>query len=310
MTDLKVIFMGTPDFAVPALEYLIENTNVVLVVCQPDKEVGRDKRISFCPIKKMAIEKGIDVFQPIKIRQDYEIISEINPDIIITCAYGQIIPQEILDIPKYGCINIHGSLLPKYRGASPMQAAILNGDKETGITLMYMDAGMDTGDMIAKAKLKIEEDDTIGTLHDKLSLLGRDLLAKELENIINGNVKVEKQNEEEATYTKMIKREDEQIDFNQGGKDIINKIKAFNPWPLAYFCLNGLEIKVLKATFEEQNTSEVGKVIFGKKEMSITCANGLIKLERIKPFGKKEMDIVAYLNGIKKEEGMYVGKER
>lgn len=308
MKNLKVIFMGTPDFAVPVLEYLIENTNVVLVVTQPDKEVGRDKKISFCPIKKVALEKGIDVFQPVKIRNDFEIISEINPDLIITCAYGQIVPQSLLDIPKYGCINVHASLLPKYRGASPMQAALLNGDAKTGVTLMYMDAGMDTGDMIAKAILPIDVEDTIGSLHDKLSLLGRDLLAKELENIIKGNVTREKQNNEEATYTKMIKREDELIDFNDNGQNIINKIRAFNPWPLAYFKLNGVEVKVLKASFEAKDIKETHKVILGKKEMSITCADGIIKLERIKPFGKKEMDITSYLNGIKKEEGLYIEK--
>lgn len=310
MKDIKVIFMGTPEFAVPVLEYLIKNTNVVLVVTQPDKEVGRDKKMVYSPIKKVAIENGIDVFQPIKIRNDFEIISEINPDIIITCAYGQIIPQAILDIPRFGCINIHGSLLPKYRGASPMQAAILNGDEETGVTLMYMDAKMDTGDMIAKSSIKIEDTDTIGTVHDKLSFLGRDLLATEFENIISGNITIERQNDEEATYTSMITREDELIDFNNNGKDIINKIRAFNPWPLAYFLLNGKEIKVLHATHKPGNIKTVGEIVLGKGQMSITCKDGYISLERIKPFGKKEMDIASYINGLKKDEVMYVGKEK
>lgn len=308
MKDLKVIFMGTPDFAVPVLEYLIENTNVVLVVTQPDKEVGRDKKVVFSPIKKLSIDKNVDVFQPERIRKDFEIISEINPDIIVTCAYGQIIPKSILDIPKLGCINVHASLLPEYRGAAPMQWAILDGKKETGVTLMYMDEGMDTGDMIAKMTCEITSDDTIGSLHDKLSLIGRDLLAKELPNIVAGTNGRVKQDDEKATYTKMIKREDELLDFDDFGKNIINKIRAFNPWPLAYFKLNGNEMKVVKATFEEKTTSEIGKVIFGKKEMSITCRDGLIKLERIKPMGKKEMDVLSYLNGIKKEEGVYVEK--
>lgn len=298
--------MGTPDFAVPVLEYLIENTNVVLVVTQPDKEIGRDKKVSYSPIKKVALEKNIDVFQPERIRKDYEIIKEINPDIIITCAYGQIIPKTILDIPKLGCINVHASLLPEYRGAAPMQWAILDGKTETGVTLMYMDEGMDTGDMIAKMICEITEDDTIGTLHDKLSLVGKNLLAKELPNIVNGTNSREKQDNEKATYTKMIKREDELLNFEDYGKNIINKIRAFNPWPLAYFKLNGSDIKVLKAKFEPCEVNEVGKVIFNKKEMNITCQDGIIKLERIKPFGKKEMDITSYLNGIKKEEGMYV----
>ena len=308
MKDLKVIFMGTPDFAVPVLEYLIENTNVVLVVTQPDKEVGRDRKVIYSPIKKVALENKIDVFQPVKIRKDFEIISEINPDIIITCAYGQIIPKAILDIPKLGCINVHGSLLPEYRGAAPMQWAILDGKKETGITLMYMDEGMDTGDMIAKAVCEITDEDTIGSLHDKLSLLGKDLLAKELPNIIAGTNQRINQDDDNATYTKMIKREDELLNFEDFGVNIINKIRAFNPWPLAYFKLNGNEIKVLKAHFEEKTIEETGKVILSKKEMGITCKDGIIKLERIKPFGKKEMDIIAYLNGISKDEEMQIEK--
>lgn len=305
MKDIKVIFMGTPEFAVPILEYLIENTSVVLVVTQPDKETGRGRQLTYSPVKKCALEHNIDVFQPAKIRKEYEIISEINPDIIITCAYGQIVPQGLLDIPKCGCINIHGSLLPKYRGATPMQECLLNGDETTGITLMYMDAGMDTGDMIAKAKIKIEEDETIGTLHDKLSLLGRDLLKDNLESIINGTCSREKQNDEEATYTKMIKREDEALDFSLDGKTIINKIRAFSPWPLTNFKINGMEYKVISAKFEKQNVQETHKIIFGKKEMNITCSDGIIKLIKVKPFGKKEMDVSAYVNGVKKEDNLY-----
>ncbi|MBQ6840990.1 MAG: methionyl-tRNA formyltransferase [Bacilli bacterium] len=308
MKDLKVIFMGTPDFAVPVLEYLIENTNVVLVVTQPDKEVGRDKKLVYSPIKKIALSHNVNVFQPVRIRKDFEIISEINPDIIITCAYGQIIPKSILDIPRLGCINVHASLLPEYRGAAPMQWAILDGKTETGVTLMYMDEGMDTGDMISKMTCEILPEDTIGSLHDKLSLVGKELLSKELPNIVNGTNDREKQDNDKATYTKMIKREDELLNFEDTGLNIINKIRAFNPWPLAYFKFNDIEIKVLKASFEAKNNTVPGKIEFGKKEMNIHCADGLIKLEKIKPFGKKEMDIVPYLNGIKKEEGMYVGK--
>ena len=306
MKDLKVIFMGTPDFAVPVLEYLIENTNVVLVVTQPDKEIGRDKKVVYSPIKKVAIEHRIDVFQPVKIRKDFEIISEINPDIIITCAYGQIVPKAILDVPKLGCINVHASLLPKYRGAAPMQWAILDGQTQSGVTLMYMDEGMDTGDMIAKMSCEITSEDTIGTLHDKLSLIGKNLLAKELPNIVAGINEREKQDDKQATYTKMIKREDELLNFDDYGKNIINKIRAFNPWPLAYFKLNGVEIKVLQASFEKKNVKKTHEVILSKKQMCINCKDGIIKLERIKPFGKKEMDITSYLNGITKKEGFHV----
>lgn len=298
MKELNVIFMGTADFAVPILEYLIKSTNVTLVVTQPDKEVGRDKVLSCSPIKKVAIENHIDVFQPIKIRENFEIISEINPDIIITCAYGQIIPKAILDIPKYGCINVHASLLPKYRGAAPIQWSLLNGEKETGVTLMYMDEHMDTGDMIARAVYEIKEADNVGTLHDNLSNIGAKLLKDNLPSIINGTNERTSQDETLATYAPMIKREDEMLNFNEPGEKVINKIRAFNPWPLAYFKLNNKDIKVIKAKFIPKNVSNANKLMNNKKEMLITCLDGYIKMEMIKPAGKKEMPASSYLNGI------------
>ncbi len=300
MKDLKVIFMGTPDFACPILKWLIDNTNVVLVVTKEDKEVGRNHELSYSPIKKLALENHINVFQPVKIREDFEIISEINPDIIITCAYGQIIPKAILDIPRLGCINIHASLLPKYRGAAPIQWALLNGEEKTGITLMYMDEHMDTGDMIAKKEYVIQDNDNVGTLHDKLSFIGIELLKDNLDNIMNGTNSREQQNGDEATYAPMIKREDELLSFNDEGKKIINKIRAFNPWPLAYFRLNNQDIKVLNAHFEKKDHTLVGKIVYSKKQMGIECSDGIIYLDRIKPFGKKEMDIISFLNGFDK----------
>lgn len=214
MEDLKVIFMGTPDFSLPILSYLIENTNVVLVVTQPDKKKGKNNELSFSPTKKLAIQKNIAVFQPNKIKEDYEIISEINPDIIITCAYGQILPEEILNIPRLGCINVHASLLPKYRGASPIQWALLNGDKTTGVTIMYMDKSMDTGDIIAMESIDIKDSDNVKMLHDKLSILGQKLLAETLPLIIKNQNSRIKQDERKASYTRLIKREDEKIAFN------------------------------------------------------------------------------------------------
>lgn len=305
MKDLKVIFMGTPDFSVPILQYLIDNTNVILVVTKADKEVGRDKKMSFSPIKKLAIQNNIDVFQPIKIRKDYEIISEMNPDIIVTCAYGQIISKDILDIPKLGCINVHASLLPKYRGATPIQWAMLNGEKETGVTLMYMDEGVDTGDIIASKSCLIEENDNIESLHQKLSLIGVDLLRETLPKIVAGTNERMKQDESKATFTTMIKREDELLSFDDNGINIINKIRAFNPWPLAYFVYKGQEIKVINASYEKEKI-DVNKILFTKKEMLIGCKDGAISLHRIKPFGKKEMDVLAYLNGISKDKEAYV----
>ena len=307
MQNLKVVFMGTPDFSVPILEYLLNNTNVVLVVTQPDKEVGRDKKISYSPVKKVAVQYGKEVFQPIRIRKDYQIIIDLKPDLIITCAFGQILPREVLESAKLGSLNIHASLLPRYRGASPIQWALLNGDKKTGVTLMYMDEQMDTGDIIGQIECDISNDDNVGTLHDKLSFLGVDILKQELPKIINGTNSRVKQDDEKATYTKMIEREDELIDFNDNGKTIINKIRAFNPWPLAYFKLNNNEIKVYEAYFEKKDVSQIGKVILSKNSLGITCKDGIIYLTKIKPFGKKEMDIKSFINGLKKDADLNVG---
>ena len=302
MKDLKVIFMGTPDFSVPILEYLIQNTNVVLVVTQPDKETGREKKVKYSPVKDLALKNSIDVYQPVKIRKEYEIISELNPDIIVTCAYGQIIPKQMIDIPRLGCINVHASLLPKYRGASPIQAAILNGDKETGVTIMYMDENMDTGDIISFKKCQIDSEDNVGTLHDKLSSLGVKLLSETLPLIYEGSNNRIKQNDDKATYTKMIKREDELLNFNDTGEHIINKIRALNPWPGVYFDLQSGPMKVIKASFISDKDSEINKIKYLKKQMQVGCQDGYINLEIVKPNGKKQMDIVSYLNGSKRED--------
>ena len=256
MKQTKVIFMGTPIFAVPILEYLIENTNVVLVVTKPDTFEGRKKVLTYSPIKKVALNNNIDVITPDKIKDAFEIISEINPDIIITCAYGKIVPENILSIPKFGAINVHASILPKYRGASPIQSAILNGEEKTGITIMYMDKDMDTGDIISYEEEIIDINDNYQTLSNKLSILGTNLLAKTLPDIINHKNNRVKQNETLASYTRLITREDEKIDFSQNGRDIINKIRAFAPNPGAYFKLNDKEIKIIKASFINQSIKQ------------------------------------------------------
>lgn len=300
MKNLKVIFMGTPDFSIAPLEYLIENTNVVLVVTQPDKTVGRKETLEQSPVKKVAISHNIDVFQPEKIRKEYEIISEINPDLIITCAYGQILPKALLDIPRLGCINIHGSLLPKYRGASPIQSSILNGETKTGITLMYMDEQMDTGDIISQIEVPIEPLDDTGSLFTKMSDAAVKLLKETLPKIAGGTNDRIKQDDNLATYTKMIKREDEKINFNDKADVIINKIRALSPNPGAYFIYNQNEIKVFKA-HKTPDKIEVGKIIYKKREMLIGCQDASISLEEIKPSGKKIMNITAFLNGAKKD---------
>lgn len=304
MKDLKVVFMGTPDFSVPVLEALIENTDVVMVVTQPDKFVGRKKELMPSPVKKVALEHSIEVFQPNKIREDYQAIIDINPDIIITCAYGQIIPKVLLDLPKYGCVNVHASLLPKYRGGAPIHKCLIDGEEKTGITIMYMDEGMDTGDIISKAEYQIIDSDNVGTLHDKLSVLGANLLIDTLPSIIDGTCNRVKQNDSEATIAKVIKREDERLDFNKTSKEILNHIRGLNPWPLANIILDDLEIKVISA-YKENNSSnkEAGEIIDLKKDaIGIKSLDGIVYVTEIKPFGKKQMLVKDYLNGIKKEE--------
>lgn len=304
MKDLKVVFMGTPDFSVPILKALIENCNVVGVVTQPDKEVGRNKEIVFSPIKKVALENNIKVLQPIKIRNDYQDILKLNPDIIVTCAYGQIIPKEILDYPKYKCINVHASLLPKYRGGAPIHHAILNGDKETGITIMYMAPGMDDGDIISQAKIDIRDDETTGELHDELQELGKNLLIDTLPSIIKGTNKRIKQNEEEVSLARIIKKEDEIIDFSKSAIEVYNKIRGLNPFPSAYGLLDGKRIKIFKAVVEKNNSDEeFGKIIrVEKNEMIVKCGKDSIKILELQPEGKKKMDIKEFLNGVKKED--------
>ena len=291
--------MGTPDFAVPTCQKLMELANVILIVTQPDKEVGRKKELRMSPIKKVALANNIAVFQPSKIREDFALIKSLEPDLIVTCAYGQILPQELLDIPRLGCINVHASLLPKYRGSAPIQHALLNGEKETGITLMYMDAGMDTGDIIAKQKYVIKNTDNCGTLHDILSEMGANLLAQNWDDIVSGCANREKQDDNLATIAPRITRDDELIDLNSSGFDIINKIRALNPWPLAYLKGENYEFKVLEAIFKAQAKGEVGKIEVTKDQFGIHVKDGIIYLQKIKPIGKKEMDIKDFLHGWK-----------
>ena len=301
MKDKKIVFMGTPDFAVPVLKMLIAKTNVIMVVTQPDKEVGRKKLIQYSPVKQIAIENNIPIFQPEKIRKDFSKLSDLEIDLIVTCAYGQIIPKEVLDLPKYGCINVHASLLPKYRGSAPIQWAILNGDTKTGITIMYMDEGMDTGDIIKSKEILISAEDNVGTLHDKLSVLGKDTLLEVLPDILNNKCKRIKQGNN-YSLAPMIKREDEKINFNDTGINIINKIRAFNPWPLANIVIDSKELKVIDAEFKPSKVKSVSKVIeISSDKLGISCQDGVIYLKKIKPYGKNVMDIKSYLNGLNKE---------
>lgn len=307
MKNKNIVFMGTPDFSVPVLKMLIENTNVLLVVTQPDKIVGKDKTVSFNPVKKLALEENIPVFQPMRIRKDFEKLKNLDIDLIVTCAYGQIIPKEVLDMPKYGCINVHASILPKYRGSAPIQWCLFNNDDVTGVTIMYMDEGMDTGDIIKIKEIPILDSDNVGTLHDKLSKLGCDLLLEVLPTIFDKtNDRIKQGNN--YTMAPMIKREDERLDFNEEGKKIIGKIKGLNPWPLANIIINNQEIKVLEAEFVQKKVDNTGIIKeIDKKNLGITCKDGIIYLKKIKPSGKKVMEINSFLNG--KDKAKYLNME-
>lgn len=301
MKDINVVYMGTPDFSLEPLKVLIEKTNVVLVVTKPDALVGRKKILTPSPVKKLAMENNIPVVTPTSIKKEYQTVIDAKPDLIVTCAYGKIIPKELIDYPKYGCVNIHASLLPKYRGSAPIQWALINGEEETGITLMYMDEFMDTGDMIDKVIYKIKDCDDIGTLHDVLSKLGGELLDKNLDNLISGNVNREKQNDEEATFAPMIERSMEELCFNDNGKNIINKIRAFSPWPLTKTNILGDEIKIVKAHFEN-GKSELNKIYVDKNKLGVGVVDGIVYFDIVKPIGKNTMDIKNYLNG---KKGMF-----
>lgn len=305
MKDIKVVFMGTPEFSVPVLEGLIENYDVIGVVTQPDKEVGRHHEVKFSPIKEIALKNDIRVFQPVKIRQDYENIIKLKPDIIVTCAYGQIIPKILLDLPKYGCINVHASLLPKLRGGAPLHRAVINGDAKTGVTIMYMDEHMDTGDMISQAEVLIDINDTVGDIHDKLSVLGKELLLETMPKIIKGENNRVKQNEEEATYAPVIKREDELIDFNKTSLEIYNQIRGLNPFPVAYAVLNGKIVKIYKAIMKDNiyTSKRNGEIVRVYSDgIGVSTADSEIILTEIKPEGKRKMSVLEYLNGVNKDE--------
>lgn len=304
MNKIKIAFMGTPEFAVPVLEGLIKNYNVGLVVTQPDKLVGRHQELKYSPIKEIAIANNIEVFQPIKIRDDYQKILDFQPDIIITCAYGQIIPKVLLETPRFGCINVHASLLPKLRGGAPIHKALIDGYNKTGITIMYMDETMDTGDIISQKEYQIKDTDNVGILHDVLSKIGAELLLETLPSIINDtNLRIP-QNSQEATYAYNIKREEEHIEFNKTAREIYNQVRGLNPWPLANIILNGEEMKIIECSIVSTKSKlSAGTIIdITKESFIIKAKDQAIAVTKVKPFGKKVMSTKDYLNGIDKNK--------
>lgn len=308
MKDIKVVFMGTPSFAVPILEKLIEMTNVVMVVSQPDREKDRKGNIVFSPCKELALKNDIEVFQPLRIKEEYQKVIDAKPDIIVTAAYGQIIPSVILDYPRYGCINVHGSLLPKLRGGAPVHHAIINGDKETGVTIMYMDKKMDAGDIISQKVTTIEDDDTLDIIYERLSYLGRDLLIETLPLIINGTNKRLKQDESKVTFGYNITKEEEKINFDDNINNVHNKIRGLSSVPGAYTTINGKRMKIYQSEKTKIISNGLPGTILDIKNdgIYVTTLDYVIKLTDIKLEGKKRCLIKDFINGIKKDE--YVGE--
>ena len=301
MDKIKVVFMGTPDFAVPILKGLIENYDVIGVVSQPDRRVGRKQELVNTPIKQVALDNNIPVFQPVKIREEYEEIINLGADIIIICAYGQIIPKAILDAPRLGCINVHGSLLPALRGGAPIHWAIINGYEKTGMTIMYMDVKMDSGDIISQRETIISDEDNLESLYDRMSLIGRDLLLDTLPSIIDGTNSRTKQNENEVTFGFNVKREEEHLDFTMTAREVFNHIRGLSPIPGANAILDEVEFKIYDSRIGDKKSGACGEVVSIYKDgIGIMCSDREIIITDIKPFGKKRMLVNSYLNGIDK----------
>lgn len=302
MKKNKIVFMGTPKFAATVLKSLIEaDYQVDLVVTQPDKIIGRKKTLSYSKVKELALELGLGLFQPVKIKNDFESIKEIKPDLIITAAYGQIIPKELLDIPSFGCINLHASILPKYRGGSPIQTAIKNGETETGISLMYMDEKMDSGDIIDVEKIDIDIKDTSDSLFDKLAVVASRVLLKNLPLIFNGSNGRVSQNHSEATYAYNIKKEDEFINFNRSTLEVYNHIRSLLSNPGAYAIIEGKKIKFHEVYYQIKKQEEASIFLgLNKGFIEISTNDGIILVKQIQPEGKNIMEAKSFFNGIGK----------
>lgn len=308
--DVSVVFMGTPDFAVPVLQGLIDNYNVKAVVTQPDKKVGREGIVKYSPIKQLALDNMILVLQPENLKDEWQTVTDLRPTLIVTCAYGQIVPREILVYPEYGCINVHASLLPKLRGGAPIHRAIINGYKETGMTIMHMAPSLDTGDIISQKSIEILDTDTASSLHDKLSILGKELLLETLPSIIDGTSNRIKQDESEATFAYNISKEDEKIDFSKTKRQIYNQIRGLNSWPGAYTIFEGKRMKVWECRTTDENYSQLldGKITnIYSDGIGVKCSNGEVVLTIIQPEGKPKMKASDFLNGIQDKNSL-IGK--
>ncbi len=299
---MKIIYMGTPDFAVPCLERLIKDGyDVCLVVTQPDKAQGRKMILTPPPVKVTAVNFGVEVYQPstLKSEESFEKLKSYSPDFIVVAAYGKILPKRILDIPKYACINVHGSLLPKYRGAAPIQRAVIDGMKTTGVTTMLMGEGLDTGDMLLKYKTEIGENETAGELFDRLANEAPDLLIKTLEYFASSGITPEKQDDSEATYASMLSKDEAVIDWNQPSWVIHNKIRGMSPWPVAFTYYNGKKLKIFQSEKTDKFTSLIpGTVTTDKSSVFVSCSDGkLLKILSLQAEGAKRLDAGQFLAG-------------
>ena len=307
---MKIIFMGTPDFAAASLEALIASRHEIqAVVTQPDKPKGRKGELTPSPVKVVAEGKGIKVYQPLKVR-DEEFVKTLrtyNPDVMVVVAFGQIIPLSILKMPKYGCVNIHGSLLPKYRGAAPIQWAVLDGEKETGITTILMDEGIDTGDILLKKTIKIDTDETSGSLFDKLMALGAETILETLDELEKGSLTPIKQGESPTAYAKMLTKAMGLIDFTKSEKELDCFVRGMNPWPSAYTLLAGKTLKLWKVRVVE-GSGKAGSVIeIGKESFTIACGEGAIEVLEVQLEGKKRMSAGDFLKGSSLNIGQELG---
>ena len=307
---MNIIFMGTPDFAAASLEALISSEHEVLaVVTQPDKPKGRKGELTPSPVKTIAVEHNIKVYQPVKVRESefVEVLRGYKPDVIVVVAFGQIIPGSILTIPKYGCVNIHGSLLPKYRGAAPIQWAVLDGEKETGITSMLMDKGLDTGDMLIKKAITLAEDETSGSLFEKMMALGAETLLETLEGLEKGSITPEKQGESPTAYAKMLTKEMGHIDFTRKAAELDCFVRGMNPWPSAYTVLGGKTLKIWKTRAVEEDGKAGSVLRVGRESFTVGCGENALEVFEVQLEGKRRMSAEDFLKGTHIEAGQEFG---
>ncbi len=310
---MNIVFMGTPDFAVPCLEKLIksENCNVLAVFTQPDKKVGRKQLLTPPPVKALAVQHNIPVYQPVTLKNEdaFETIRKLNPDLLVVVAYGKILPKPILDYPKFGCINVHASLLPKYRGAAPIQWAVLNGDKKTGVCVQQMDIGIDTGDILFTEETDIGINETSEELFERLSVIGADALIKTIDLIIKGQTNPVPQPAGDFGYASMIDKSMSNIDWSKSAFEVHNQIRGLQSWPCASTVINGKNVKVHKSVLSSEKGNEAGKVVNNKNVVTVSCGDGnCIDILELQPDGKKRMDAKSFLAGNKIETGQFIGE--